>query len=128
MKARILTVAWWLTWLVVPLGLAACSQSAGGDVVDEMVDVGGRSLHIFCIGEGSPPVVIDVGFGESYTNWHTLREGVAQDTRVCSYERAGYGQSDPGPEPRHSQQVASELKLLLENAGVEGPYVLVGTR
>jgi pimeloyl-ACP methyl ester carboxylesterase len=95
-------------------------------VVDEMVDVGGHSLHIYCMGEGSPPVVIDVGFGDSYTNWRAIQEEVAQDMRVCTYERAGYGQSDPGPEPRHGQQVAGELKMLLENAGIEGPYVLVG--
>jgi pimeloyl-ACP methyl ester carboxylesterase len=95
-------------------------------VVDEMVDIGGHSLHIYCMGEGSPPVVIDVGFAASSANWHTIQEQMAQDTRVCAYERAGYGQSDPGPEPRHSQQVAGELKTLLENAGIEGPYVLVG--
>jgi pimeloyl-ACP methyl ester carboxylesterase len=94
--------------------------------MDEMVDIGGHSLHIYCLGEGSPPVIIDVGFGDSYTNWHTIQEQMAQDTRVCTYERAGYGQSDPGPEPRHSQQVAGELKMLLENAGIEAPYVLVG--
>jgi pimeloyl-ACP methyl ester carboxylesterase len=126
MKAKILTVARSLAWLAIVSGLVACSQSTGGDVVDEMVDIGGRSLHIYCMGEGSPPVVIDVGFADSSTNWHTIQEQLAQDTRVCTYERAGYGQSDPGPEPRHSQQVAGELKMLLENAGIEAPYVLVG--
>jgi pimeloyl-ACP methyl ester carboxylesterase len=126
MKAKILTVTFNLAWLAILLGLVACSQGTGGDVADEMVDAGGHSLHIYCVGEGSPPVVIDVGFGDSYTNWRAIQEQMAQDTRVCAYERAGYGQSDPGPEPRHSQQVAGELKLLLENAGIEGPYVLVG--
>jgi pimeloyl-ACP methyl ester carboxylesterase len=126
MKTKILTVARNLAWLAILLGLVACSQGTGGDVVDEMVDIGGHSLHIYCMGEGSPPVVIDVGFAASSANWHTIQEQMAQDTRVCAYERAGYGQSDPGPEPRHSQQVAGELKTLLENAGIEGPYVLVG--
>ncbi len=126
MKAKILTVACRFAWLAMLVGLVACSQGTGGDVVDEMVDIGGRSQHIYCMGEGNPRVVIDVGFGDSYTNWRAIQEQMAQDTRVCAYERAGYGHSDPGPEPRHSQQVAGELKMLLENAGIEGPYVLVG--
>jgi len=95
-------------------------------VVDEMVNIGGHSLHIYCIGQGSPPVVIDVGFGDSYTNWRAIQEEVAQDTRVCAYERAGYGSSQPGPMPRSSQQVVYELKTLLEKADTPGPYVLVG--
>ena len=115
-----------LTSLAMLMGLAACSFSTGSGVVDEMVDIGGHGLHIYCMGVGSPPVIIDVGFADSYNNWRTIQEQMAQDTRVCAYERAGYGQSDPGPEPRHSQQVAGELKLLLENAGIEGPFVLVG--
>jgi pimeloyl-ACP methyl ester carboxylesterase len=126
MKAKILTVTFNLAWLAILLSLVACSQSTGGDVVDEMVDIGGHSLHIYCMGEGSPPVVIDVGFGASSTNWRAIQEQMAQDMRVCAYERAGYGRSDPGPEPRHSQQVAGELRMLLENAGIEAPYVLVG--
>jgi pimeloyl-ACP methyl ester carboxylesterase len=126
MMAKTLTVAFRFAWLAILLGLVACSNSMGSDVMDEMVDIGGRNLHIYCVGEGSPPVVIDVGFGDSYTNWRTIQEQMAQDTQVCAYERAGYGQSDPGPEPRHSQQVAGELKTLLENAGIEAPYVLVG--
>jgi pimeloyl-ACP methyl ester carboxylesterase len=115
--------------IIVPailLGLVACFQGVGNDVVDEMVNIGSHSLHIYCIGEGSPPVVIDVGFGDSYTNWHTVQEGATQDTQVCAYERAGYGSSQPGPMPRSSQQVADELRLLLEKADIPGPYVLVG--
>jgi pimeloyl-ACP methyl ester carboxylesterase len=123
---KTLIVACRFALLALFLGLVACTLRADRQAVDEMVDVGGYSLHIYCMGEGSPPVVIDVGFGDSYTNWRAIQEEMAQDTRVCAFERAGYGQSDPGPEPRHSQQVANELRLLLERAGIEGPYVLVG--
>lgn len=126
MKTKILTVACRFAFLAILLGLVASCQSTSKDVVDEMVDIDSHSLHIYCMGEGSPSVVIDVGFGESYTNWHTIQEGVAHDTRVCAYERAGYGSSEPGPMPRTSQQVVYELKTLLEKADIPGPYVLVG--
>ncbi|NOY98399.1 MAG: alpha/beta hydrolase [Chloroflexi bacterium] len=94
--------------------------------LDEQVDIGTHKLHIYCVGTGTPVIVIDVGFGESYTSWQSVQDQLAQDTRVCTYDRAGYGQSEPGPMPRHSKQASGELKLLLENAGIEGPYLLVG--
>jgi pimeloyl-ACP methyl ester carboxylesterase len=91
-----------------------------------MVDIGTHSLHIYCIGEGSPTVVIDVGVGESYTTWQSVQEQISHETRVCAYDRAGYGQSEPGPLPRDAGREADELRLLLQKAGVKGPYVLVG--
>jgi len=94
--------------------------------MDEMVDIGTHSLHIHCTGQGSPVVVVDTGVGDTSERWQPIQAQIAQVTRVCTYDRAGYGSSDPGPLPRHSQQAAGELKQLLENAGVRGPYVLVG--
>ncbi len=102
-----------------------CSQR-GGIPLDEQINIGTHSLHIYCVGTGTPVIVIDVGIGESYTSWQSIQDQLAQDTRVCTYDRAGYGQSEPGSMPRHSKQASDELKLLLENAGVEGPYLLVG--
>lgn len=98
----------------------------GGVILDEQINVGTHSLHIYCVGEGSPVIVIDVGIGETGVRWQSVQDQLARDTRVCTYDRAGYGQSDPGPMPRHSEQMAGELKILLENSGVEGPYLLVG--
>jgi len=94
--------------------------------MDEMVRVGTHSLHIRCTGEGSPTVVIDTGVGDTSARWTSIQAELAQLTRTCTYDRAGYGASEPGPLPRHSERAAEELKQLLENAGVEGPYVLVG--
>lgn len=115
--------------LPVVMGMAACGQNPSHEL-DEMVDIGSHSLHIHCMGRersgGSPTVVIDVGFSDSYTNWHTMQKRIAKDIRVCAYDRAGYGLSEPGPFPRSTQQVANELRMLLSNAGVEPPYVLVG--
>jgi pimeloyl-ACP methyl ester carboxylesterase len=92
----------------------------------EMVDVGGYSLHLNCTGEGTPTVVMDSGLGGTVLDWELVQPEVANFARVCTYDRAGMGWSDPGAQPRTSQQIVKELHTLLGNAGVQGPYVLVG--
>jgi pimeloyl-ACP methyl ester carboxylesterase len=92
----------------------------------EMVDVGGYSLHINCVGQGSPTVVLDGGSGEWSAHWVLVQQEVSGTTRVCAYDRAGMGWSEMGPEPRDARQITGELHALLEGAGIEGPYVLVG--
>jgi pimeloyl-ACP methyl ester carboxylesterase len=91
----------------------------------QLVDVGGYSLHLHCIGQGSPTVVLDAGLGGFSLDWGAVQPQIATSTRVCAYDRAGLGWSEPGPAPRSPQQFASELRALLTNGGVEGPYVLV---
>jgi pimeloyl-ACP methyl ester carboxylesterase len=71
-------------------------------------------------------VILDTGLGDSSVNFHPLQESIAELTRVCSFDRAGYGWSEPGPEPRTSQQIVDELATLLDTAGESGPYVLAG--
>lgn len=90
------------------------------------VDVGGYKLHINCRGAGSPTVVLDAGLGDWSTHWTAVQNLLKADTRVCSYDRAGYGWSDPGPRPRDSIRIVIELHSLLEKAGIEPPYLLVG--
>lgn len=97
----------------------------------QMVDVGGYRLHLHCIGEnvqGRPTVILESGSGAPSASpaWAWLQPEVAQATRVCAYDRAGIGWSDPSPEPRDAQHIATELHRLLSNAGIPGPYVLVG--
>src|SRR5215212_7284503 len=92
----------------------------------EMVDVGGYSLHIICVGQGSPTVVLDSGLGDFSAAWVRVQPEVSGTTRVCAYDRAGMGWSEMGPEPRDAKQITSELHTLLTKAGIEGPYVLVG--
>lgn len=91
-----------------------------------MVDVGGYQLHLDCSGEGSPTVVMDAGLGGSSLDWALVQPAVARITRVCSYDRAGMGWSEPGPQPRSPGQIAKELHALLRNGEVPGPYILVG--
>ena len=92
----------------------------------EMVDVGGYSLHIDCVGQGSPTVVLDAGLGDFSANWVRVQRQVSGTTRVCAYDRAGMGWSEMGPDPRDARRITSELHTLLSKAGIEGPYVLVG--
>jgi pimeloyl-ACP methyl ester carboxylesterase len=94
--------------------------------MDQMIDLGTHSLHIRCVGRGAPAVVFDTGHGDVVAKWYDIQDQLAEDSRVCTYDRAGYGRSEPGPVPRHSRQAATELKLLLEKARVKGPYLLVG--
>lgn len=91
-----------------------------------LVDVGGYRLHLYCLGEGSPAVVIDAGAGGWSIFYREVQERVARETLACTYDRAGLGWSDPGPMPRTSRRVAEELHALLERAGIRSPYVLVG--
>jgi pimeloyl-ACP methyl ester carboxylesterase len=94
----------------------------------DMVDVGGYNLHLNCTGGagGAPTVVMDSGLGGSVLDWQLVQPELAKSTRVCTYDRAGMGWSDSGAQPRTSQQIVRELHTLLSNAGVRGPYVLVG--
>jgi pimeloyl-ACP methyl ester carboxylesterase len=92
----------------------------------ELVDVGNHSLHINCVGQGSPTVILEAANGGMSAHWIRVQQEVAETTRVCAYDRAGLGWSEPGPEPRDARQISSELHTLLKGAGTEGPYVLVG--
>ena len=91
-----------------------------------MVRVGDHRLHLYCTGRGEPTVILDSGLGGNSLDWVSVQPGVAEYTRVCTYDRAGYGWSELGPLPRTSERIAEELHTLLEVAGVLGPYVLVG--
>jgi pimeloyl-ACP methyl ester carboxylesterase len=92
----------------------------------KLVDVGGYRLHIHCLGEGSPTVILESGAGEASPMWGWIQPQLAGITRVCAYDRAGFGWSDDGPQPREAQQIVNELHALLRNAGVQPPYILAG--
>ncbi|MBD2355035.1 alpha/beta hydrolase [Tolypothrix sp. FACHB-123] len=90
----------------------------------QLIDVGGYNLHLYTAGESGPTVVIEHSLGgiEGYL----LLPEIVKLTRVCIYDRAGYGWSDHSPYPRTSQQIVTELDYLLTKAGIEPPYILVG--
>ena len=91
-----------------------------------LVEVNGHKMHILCIGDGTPTVVLDSGMGDSYLSWRKVQPQIAGFTRVCSYDRAGLGYSEPSSEPRTSKVIAAELHGLLHADGIVPPYVLVG--
>lgn len=88
--------------------------------------VGSHRLHLNCEGAGSPTVVFDSGLGGSSLDWALVHPEVAAFTRACTYDRAGYAWSDPGPLPRDSANIVRDLEQLLGNGSVAAPYVLVG--
>jgi pimeloyl-ACP methyl ester carboxylesterase len=105
-----------MAWLVSP-GPAQAARR---------FDVGGFRLNLRCEGEGSPAVVLDAGAGDTLATWEWVTPGIRKLTRVCAYDRAGLGKSDPGPKPRTSARIVAELHDLLLRARVPPPYVLVG--
>src|SRR4030095_2709756 len=95
----------------------------------KLVDVGGWRLHLNCTGEArasQPTVILEAGLGDFSVEWSLVQPGVAKFARVCSYDRAGTGWSEMGPNPRTMRQIVFELHTLLEKAGVRPPYALVG--
>lgn len=91
-----------------------------------LVEVGGRSLHIYCTGQGGPTVVLEAGLGEQSMTWASVQPVVARSTRVCSYDRSGYGWSEARSDVGNYRDAAKDLHSLLERSGEKGPYVLVG--
>ena len=91
-----------------------------------LIDVDGYKMHIYCMGAGSPTIVLDHVGGGSSIDWALIQPKLAEHTRVCAYDRAGYGWSEYNPAPRTLAQQAHELHTLLVNANEPGPYILVG--
>lgn len=94
--------------------------------IGKAVDVGGRTMNLYCSGEGSPTIVFEAGGNEPGYVWTSLQTKLAKVTRACWYDRAGVGWSDPPQSPRTSATVISDLREVLSRAGVPRPYVLVG--
>ena len=88
----------------------------------------GNRLSLYCAGKGSPTVILETGFGgEASHAWHLLQPQIARTTRVCSYDRAGYGFSELGNDlPRDIKHDVTDLHALLHDAGVPAPYLLIG--
>ena len=105
---------------------SAQTDTVSPSVLGKLIDVGARRVHIYCTGEGSPTVVVASG-GFSF-DWALVQPEIAQVTRICTYDPAGTAWSDPLPAQTTPYCAArvDELHQLLRNAGLPGPYVLVG--
>lgn len=132
-RTRTVTIASFMAALALlaALGAVAEARAARHDAErwpapGRRVDIGGRRLHIRCDGDGGPVVVLDAGLGQSSLDWSLVQPALAARGRVCSYDRAGMGWSDPGPAPGSAEQTVADLRTLLAAAGEPPPYVLVG--
>ena len=114
--------------LAGPSGPAARAHSEAGapTAPGTYIWVGDHRLHLDCRGSGSPTVIFDSGLGGSSLDWALVHPLVADFTRACTYDRAGYAWSDPGPLPRNAERMVADLEQLLGNGSVAAPYVLVG--
>lgn len=110
-------------------GIASAQDTSNYPPPGKLIDIGGYRLHLYCTGTNhpdSPTVILEEGIGSTSLEWSKVQPGVSAFTRVCSYDRAGYGWSDSGPLPRTDKHIVTELHTLLTKAGIPGPYVLVG--
>src|SRR5437660_12572524 len=92
----------------------------------QLVDIGGRKINLHCSGAGGPTVILMAGSVSWSPIWYKVQPAIAQNTRVCGFDRAGYGFSDPGPRPQILSDVVDDLHAALKAGALSGPYVLVG--
>ena len=115
----------------------AVVQATGSDAVDKTLlpyaDLSntvrlpdGRTIHLVCTGRGSPVVILTAGAGDWSIVWNKVQPAVAAKTRVCAWDRPGFGFSAPGPQPQTVDNTTSDLQAALKAGGVAGPYVVVG--
>jgi len=83
-------------------------------------------LHVDCQGSGPVSVLFEPGLGGSAFEWQPIQQALSSTARVCVYDRAGYGWSDPSPHPRFADQLASEADQMLTALNINGPLILVG--
>jgi len=120
---KIAFIALLICW---PLVMATQGSAQPKPAPGKLIDIGGYRLHLNCTGGKDPTVVLIAGAGDFSFDWSLVQPGIAKFARVCSYDRAGFAWSDPGPTPRTMKQEAFELHTLLSAARIKGPYVLVG--
>jgi pimeloyl-ACP methyl ester carboxylesterase len=127
-------------WLLYPVVTVMAVAAVGGAVETiglasdrssyampgRLFDVGGHRLHLDCTGSGGPTVVLMSGLGGNSGGWARIAPAVADTTRVCAYDRAGQGWSEEAADPQDGVAAAADLHTLLDAAGEDGPYLLVG--
>ena len=95
-------------------------------VKGKRIKVAGASIHIQCLGSGKPTVILESGLGSDMTSWDKVVHPVRKITKVCRYDRSGYGLSEGNPSEATIDNQSHRLKELLNVAGIKGPKILVG--
>ena len=127
-RVGILAASFLLLLLTLSLWNLATSkwQHARNPVPGNFYTVEGLQMHIECSGTGSPTVVMEAAASAPWSLWRKVQPELSQITRVCSYDRAGHGWSEPSKGPRDAETIVRELHSLLDKAGVKRPIVLAG--
>lgn len=95
----------------------------------KLIEVGDSRMHLLCLGEAqsaAPTVLLEAGTGDNHLSWYGIQQDLSNWVRVCAYDRAGYGWSDPSHARRDVETISGELDSMLESAGIAPPYLLVG--
>jgi len=117
------------------IALAAQAQGAA-PVVDEALTAyvstrdtvhlpDGRSIHIVCMGQGSPTVILTAGLGDWSISWSSVQSGIAKTSRVCAWDRPGFGLTDAASGSSSSATTEANLEAALARGGIAAPYILV---
>lgn len=106
--------------------VAEATTSNPAPSIGRTVTVGGRQLYLECSGSGSPTVILFNGLYERTPHWAWVKQGVAPETRVCAFDRAGQGWSEGAAAPQDARQLSEDAHALLAAAGIPAPYVLAG--
>ncbi len=106
--------------------VAASAQTSAPPPPGQLIDLGGRRLHLNCSGAGSPVVIVENGGGSFSVEWALVQPRIAKFTRICTYDRAGYAWSDRGPTIDGIEQIMDDLNLLTRKADIRPSYILVG--
>ncbi len=117
---------WAVLLAALPASLSAQDTTATPPPTGKLIDIGGRRLHISCVGSGAPTVITESGSSSFSIEWALVQGKVAPLTRICSYDRAGFAWSDRGPEENTVEETMDDLHHLLRAAALQPPYVLVG--
>lgn len=117
--------------IIISLALLYSPSSNALDNVNlkppgQLITINGRKIHIHCIGNKSPTIILDSGVGGFSLEWQKILDALSPYTRICAYDRAGYGWSDMGTLPRTTKKITKELHILLQTAGIHQPYIIVG--
>ena len=111
---------------MTPAAITLQAQSSAPAPLGKLVDLGGRRLHLYCQGSGSPTVVVENGNSGFSIDWALVQPDIAKVTRICTYDRAGNAWSEKGPANGSVAEIVDDLHLLLRTAVIRPPYVLVG--
>jgi pimeloyl-ACP methyl ester carboxylesterase len=126
---------WWLAWTLfcVLLSCAACGGHDQPKVLNvpgepgHLYEVNGHHVYMQCAGYGAPAVILEAGYGSDHRVWNLVEPKIERTTRLCSYDRAGLGLSSAEhPKPRDASDQVADLEHLLDLAGIDPPYVVVG--